>query len=161
MDGALDAIRYAREHDLALLGTCSGFQHVLVEFARNVAGIAGADHPGLNPDASDFVLAPLACPIVGQDRPVLIEAGTLAGQLYQASETVEPFYCSFGLNPVYRDQFEKSGMVFSGSDRDGVPRVLEVPGHPFFLATLYVPQAAPARENPHPVLAGFAHASSL
>jgi CTP synthase (UTP-ammonia lyase) len=129
-----------------------------VEFARNVVGIEGADHPGLNPDASEFVIAPLACSVVGQERPVLIAPGTLAGQLYLVSETVEPFFCTFGLNPAYRSQFEESGMVFSGSDRDGVPRVLEVPGHPFFLATLYIPQAAPAQESPHPVLAGLVSA---
>lgn len=159
MAGALDAIRYAREQGLALLGTCSGFQHVLVEFARSVIGISGADHAGLNPDASDFVCAPLACSVVGEDRPVLIQAGTLAGDLYQAEETVEPFYCSYGLNPSYRGTFAKAGMRFSGHDRDGVERVLEVPAHPFFLATLYVPQAAAARDVPHPVLAGFACAS--
>jgi CTP synthase (UTP-ammonia lyase) len=160
MDGALAAIRYAREHGLAFLGTCSGFQHALIEFARNVIGIPGADHPGLNPEASDFVCAPLACATTGQERPVRIGPGTLAARLYQAADTTEPFYCSYGLTPGYRDAFENAGMRFTGFDHDGVPRVLEIPGHPFFLATLYVPQAASARDRPHPVLAGFARASS-
>lgn len=157
MDGALSAIRYARENGVALLGTCSGFQHVLIEFARNVIGIPGADHPGLNPDGTEFVLTPLACALTGQERPVRIEPGTLAADLYQADGTIEPFYCSYGLNAAYRDAFEQAGLRFSGQDTDGVARVLELPGHPFFLATLYVPQAT---SRPHPVLAGFIAASS-
>jgi len=130
MDGALSAIRYAREHGLPLLGTCSGFQHILVEFARNVLGIRDADHPGLNPDGTEFVLAPLSCGLTGQDRPVHIEPGTQVGDLYQTSETIEPFYCSYGLNVQYRDAFEQAGLRFSGRDADGVVRVLELPGHP-------------------------------
>ncbi len=159
MDGALTAIRHARENGVALLGTCSGFQHVLVEFARNVAGIPGADHPGLNPDAAEFVLAPLACGLTGQDRLVHLAPGTFAAGLYQASVIIEPFYCSFGLNPDYRDTFENGGMRFSGYDADGVVRVLELPEHPFFLATLFVPQAS-RQPGPHPVLAAFVKAST-
>src|SRR5487761_939961 len=129
MDGALHAIRYARENDLPLLGTCAGFQHVLVEFARNVAGIDGADHAEVNPEAAELICVPLAC--------------SLVGQLFQVTDSVEPFYCTFGLNPGYRQPLERAGLRFSGFDDDGEPRILELPGHRFFLATLYVPQAAP------------------
>jgi CTP synthase (UTP-ammonia lyase) len=159
MDGALMAIRYARENGVPLTGTCSGFQHVLVEFARNAAGIPGAAHAGLEPGASEFICSPLACSATGQEHPVRIQPGTLAAQLYQAAETTEPFYCSYGLNPDYTGQLEQAGMRFTGSDSDGVARILEIPGHPFFLSTLYVPQAAQTRDGPHPVLAGLAAAS--
>jgi CTP synthase (UTP-ammonia lyase) len=155
MDGVLNAIRYAREHDLALLGTCAGFQHVLVEFARNVAGIHGADHAEVNPDATDPICTPIACSIVGEQHPVLVEPGTLAAGLYAETETLEPFFCTFGLNPRYREPLEQAGLRFTGFGKDGEPRILELPGHRFFLATLYVPQAAPERDRPHPVLAGF------
>jgi CTP synthase (UTP-ammonia lyase) len=159
MDGALAAIRYAREQDIPLLGTCAGFQHVLVEYARNVLGIVGADHAEVNPEAAELVCVPLTCSLVGQQHPVLIEPGTLAGQLYQAAESVEPFYCTFGLHPDYRRPLERAGLRFTGFDADGEPRIVELPGHRFFLATLYVPQAAPADHDPHPVLAGFLAAS--
>jgi CTP synthase (UTP-ammonia lyase) len=155
MDGALAAIRYAREHDIPLFGTCGGFQHVLVEYARNVLGIAGADHAEVNPEAADLVCVPLTCSVVGQEHPVLVEPDTLAASLYQTSESAEPFYCTFGLNPDYHEPLERSGLRFSGFDKDGEPRILELPGHRFFLATLYVPQAAPASRGPHPLLAGF------
>ena len=155
MDGALHAIRYARENDLPLLGTCAGFQHVLVEFARNVAGIDGADHAEVNPEAAELICVPLACSLVGQEHLVRLEPGTFAGQLYQVTDSVEPFYCTFGLNAGYRQPLERAGLRFSGFDDDGEPRILELPGHRFFLATLYVPQAAPVQDHPHPILAGF------
>jgi CTP synthase (UTP-ammonia lyase) len=82
MDGALEAIRYAREHGLPLLGTCGGFQHVVVEIARNVLGIAAADHAETNPGAADLVVMPLACSLAGQRQPVVIERGTVAHALY-------------------------------------------------------------------------------
>lgn len=158
-EGALAAIRYAREHRTPLLGTCGGFQHVIMEFARDVAGITGADHAELNPDADVLVVVPLTCSLVGQQHPVEIRPGTLAGDLYGATEAVEPFFCSFGLNSQYRAPLEKAGLRFSGFGRDGEPRILELPGHPFFLATLYVPQVATLDIGPHPVLVGFLNAT--
>lgn len=155
MDGALEAIGYAREHDVPLLGTCAGFQHVLVEFARNVLGIRDADHAEVNPEAANLICVPLACSLIGQMHPVQVELGTRAAELYQATETVEPFFCTFGLNPDYREPLERAGLRFSGFDKDGEPRILELPGHSFFLATLYVPQARPVEDGPHPVLTGF------
>jgi CTP synthase (UTP-ammonia lyase) len=72
---------------------------------------------------------------------------------------VEPFFCTFGLNGHYRPALEEAGVRFSGFDRDGEPRILELPGHPFFLATLFVPQAGPAAAAPHPLLVGLLEAS--
>jgi CTP synthase (UTP-ammonia lyase) len=159
MDGALAAIRYARENDVPLLGTCGGFQHVLVEYARAVLGIVGADHAETNPQADELVCVPLTCSVAGEEHLVLIEPETFAAGLYQTAESVEPFFCNFGLNPDYREPLERSGLRFSGFDEEGEPRILELPGHRFFVATLYVPQAAPASRDPHPILAGFLAAS--
>jgi CTP synthase (UTP-ammonia lyase) len=161
MEGALAAIQFAREHELPLLGTCGGFQHVLLEFARNVLGIDDAEHAETNPDADELVVIPLACSLVGQQHPVLIEPDTLAAELYRGTETVEPFFCSFGLNPRYRPALEQGGIRFSGFDQDGEARILELPEHPFFLATLYVPQAASTKASPHPVLTGFINACRI
>ncbi len=160
MHGALEAIRYAREHDLALLGTCGGFQHVLIEIARNLAGIAGADHAEVNPDASELVCVPLACSLVGQQHSVRIEPGTRAAAIYGTAESIEPFFCNFGLNDAYRPALEAAGVCFSGFDAGGEPRILELPDHRFFLATLYVPQASSRRVHPHPVLSAFVEAAA-
>jgi len=160
MNGALAAVRYARENDVPLLGTCAGFQHILVEYARDVLGIAAAAHAEVDPDAPDLICVPLTCSLVGQQRQVLIQPDTVAARLYKAATSMEPFYCMFGLNPAYREPVERAGLRFSGFDDDGEPRILELPGHRFFLGTLFVPQAAPDAGRPHPVLAGFLAASA-
>jgi CTP synthase (UTP-ammonia lyase) len=161
MDGALTAIRYARENDVPLLGTCAGFQHILLEYARDVLGIAGAAHAEVDPEAAELICVPLTCSLVGQERVVRIEPGTFAAGLYQSAESVEPFYCNFGLNPDYRQPLEQAGLRFSGFDEDGEPRIVELPGHRFFVSTLFVPQAASNPVGPHPVLAAFLAATAL
>jgi CTP synthase (UTP-ammonia lyase) len=160
MDGALAAIRYARENDVPLLGTCAGFQHILVEYARDVLGIAGAAHAEVDPQAAELICVPLTCSLAGQERPVRIEPGTVAASLYQSAASVEPFYCTFGLNRAYRQPLERAGLRFSGFDDDGEPGILELPGHRFFLGTLFVPQAARRPGRPHPVLTAFLAAST-
>ena len=159
MDGAITAIRYARENDVPLLGTCAGFQHILVEYARDVLGMAGAAHAEVDPEADELICVPLTCSLVGQEHVVLIEPGTFAARLYQSAQSVEPFYCNFGLNPAYRQPLERAGLRFSGFDEDGEPRILELPGHRFFVGTLFVPQAARNLAAPHPVLTAFLAAS--
>jgi CTP synthase (UTP-ammonia lyase) len=159
MEGALAAIRHARQRGIPVLGTCGGFQHMLIEVARDVAGIDGADHAEEHPDATELVVAPLSCSLAGQVHPVRIEAGTQAGDLYAATEANEPFFCNFGLNPAYRGRLEAAGLRFSGFDLEGEPRILELPGHPFFIGTLFVPQAAVRSGGPHPVLSGFVEAA--
>jgi CTP synthase (UTP-ammonia lyase) len=160
MNGALAAVRYARENDVPLLGTCAGFQHILVEYARDVLGITSAAHAEVDPDAAELICVPLTCSLVGQQHPVRIQPGTVAASLYQSASSIEPFYCTFGLNPAYRQPLERAGLRFSGFDDDGEPRILELPGHRFFLGTLFVPQAVPNPGRPHPVLTAFLAASA-
>jgi CTP synthase (UTP-ammonia lyase) len=157
-DGALAAIRFAREQDVPLLGTCGGFQYVIVELARSILGISDAVHAETSPDAENHAVVPLACSLVGQEHPVRIEPNSLAGGLYRVEQSIEPFYCSYGVNPALRAPLETAGVRFSGFDLDGEPRILELRERQFFLATLYVPQAktAPA---PHPLIAGFVAAT--
>ena len=156
--GAIAAIQYARENDVPLLGTCGGFQHVVIEFARNVLGIRNAEHAETSPDADELVVVPLTCSLVGQQQKIEIRPETIAAGLYHAAESTESFFCSYGLNSSYRGALEGGGMRFSGFDQDGEPRILELPNLGFFLATLYVPQANSSREAPHPLLVGFIEA---
>jgi CTP synthase (UTP-ammonia lyase) len=155
MDGALKAIRVAREREVPLLGTCGGFQHVAVEFVRDVLGIEDADHEESNPEASDFAVVRLPVSLAEQEHEVFFEPGSRVAAIYGASAAVEPFFCSFGLNPKYRAAVEERGLVISGTGGDGAARVFELPGHPFFIATLYVPQARYTAGDPHPLLTAF------
>ena len=155
MDGALAAIRYAREHRVPLLGTCGGFQHLILEFARHVLGRAGANHEETSPGAPDLAVTALACSLAGQTHPVRFVAGTRTAAIYGVEEALEPFFCSYGLNPEYRSLLEAHGLIVSGVDRLGAVRIVELPAHPFFIGTLFVPQARHSRATPHPLITAF------
>jgi CTP synthase (UTP-ammonia lyase) len=157
-EGALNAISYARTKNIPMLGTCGGFQYTVIELARSLLGIARAQHAETHPEGENLVVTPLACSLVGQAHPVRVERDSLAGDLYGVDESVEPFFCSYGVSPTHRKALEQSGVRFTGFDRDGEPRILELPSKEFFLATLYVPQARKDPE-PHPVIAGLVEAT--
>jgi len=159
MDGALAAIRYARERSVPLVGTCGGFQHVVVELARNVLGIEDADHAETNPGAEHLAVTPLACSLEGQSHPVRLVPGSRAAAIYGAAEVVEPYYCSYGLNPEVEPQLEAAGLRVSGRDENGGARVVELEGHPFLVATLYVFQARGDYSSPHPLTRAFLDAA--
>ncbi len=159
MPGALAAVRAAREGGIPFLGTCGGFQHALLEFARDVCGATGAGHAEYTPDAGDALIVPLACSLAGHEVEVRVSAGSLAERALGAERTVERYNCSYGLNPGYTDLLRGHGLVFSGTDGDGEVRVAELPGHPFFLATLFQPELA-SEPRPHPVVRAFAAAAA-
>ena len=155
LDGALRAIRLARETGKPLLGTCGGFQHVVLEFARNVVGLEGAQHAEYEPGAGALVIQPLACSLAGRREAVRLEPGSQVAALYGAEVVSEEYRCSFGVAPEYAPGLERSGLVFSGRDVEGEPRVVELPKHPFHLATLFVPQLSSHPEHPHPLFVAF------
>lgn len=161
VSGSLKAIQYAREHNIPHLGTCAGFQHTMLEYARNVLGIQNADHAEYNTDAEALVIQPLTCSLSGKTMTVSIVQNSLAHSCYQQSETTEDYYCSFGLNPIYRPVFEQSRLRFSGIDQDNEIRIVELSDHRFFIATLFVPQSRMTQENQHPVIRGFVAACCL
>ncbi len=87
-----------------------------------------------------------------------IVPGTRAASLYGTAESIEDYYCNYGVNPDYVRQMEASGLRVSGFGAEGEVRIVEIPGHLFFLATLFLPQARSTASAPHPLLAGFAAA---
>jgi CTP synthase (UTP-ammonia lyase) len=93
---------------------------------------------------------------VETEQPVTILPGTRAAALYRATTSVEDYYCNYGVNPAYRSRLEAAGMMVSGLGGDAEIRIVELVGHPFFLATLFLPQTRSAPGRPHPILAGFA-----
>jgi len=88
---------------------------------------------------------------------VTILPGTRAAKLYGAAEAIEGYYCNYGVNPDYQPLLEARGLV-SGLGGAGEVRIVELPDHPFFLATLFLPQARSTLSEPHPLLAGYAAA---
>ena len=154
-DGALAGIRYAREHQIPFIGTCGGFQHLVIEYARNVMGVTDASHAETDPYASCLFVTPLSCSLVGKTMEVTIKSGSKAALACQATRSMEAFYCNFGLNPEYREQLEEAGLEVTGTDQNDEVRIVELASHPFFLGTLFVPQARSVQGNPHPLLLEF------
>jgi CTP synthase (UTP-ammonia lyase) len=106
------------------------------------------------------VITPLACSLVGTTQTVTVLPGTRAARLYGAATAAEDYYCSYGVNPAYRSRLEAAGMTVSGVGDDGEIRIVELPDHPFFLATLFLPQTRSTAARPHPLLAGYAAATT-
>jgi CTP synthase (UTP-ammonia lyase) len=155
MERALAAIQFARANGTPFLGTCGGFQHALIEYARNVAGLADADHAESNPDAVTLIVKPLACSLVGKSGRVTLDPGTRAAEWYGGLEGTEEYVCSYGLNPEHRKLFERGPMKIVGRDDGGDPRIVELIGHPFFLATLFQPELRSEGEGVHPLVVAF------
>ncbi|MGW7408137.1 CTP synthase C-terminal region-related (seleno)protein [Streptomyces sp. NPDC054833] len=156
--GVLRAIRTAREEGIPFLGTCGGFQHALLEYARNVCGLTRAAHAENEPGAEDPLIEPLACSLVGHEASVTIEPGSLAESVIGSAKTVERYFCAYGPSR-HLDTLRAHGLRFSGHDEDGQVRVAELPGHPFFLATLFQPELSDEGPRPHPVVRALARAA--
>jgi CTP synthase (UTP-ammonia lyase) len=157
--GALAAIRCAREQDMPLLGTCGGLQHMIVEFARNVLGLADATHAEYDPNASMLFVTPLSCSLAGKEMQVTITPGSRAAIAYGVLQATERYYCNFGLNPAYQSQLHDGGFRIVGVDADDEARILEIPQHIFFVGTLFVPQARSKPGAPHPLVVAFLQAA--
>jgi CTP synthase (UTP-ammonia lyase) len=104
------------------------------------------------------VITPLACSLVGQTHTVTLRPGSRAAELYGASEATEDYYCNYGVNPDYVRRLEDGGLLVSAVGAEGEIRAVELPDHPFFMGTLFLPQARSKARRPHPLIAGFATA---
>jgi CTP synthase (UTP-ammonia lyase) len=162
MEPAVETIRFARENDRPVIGTCGGFQHMVIEFARNVLGHKEAHHAEYEPNASSLFITQLACSLVGKKLPVKLDSGSRAFEFYgRQAEVVEDYYCNFGLNPEHEVALETGGLRISGRDEIGEARVIEIPENRFFIGTLFVPQAQSMTSSPHPLILSFVEQAAL
>jgi CTP synthase (UTP-ammonia lyase) len=160
MLGALNGIRYAREHRRPFLGTCGGFQHTVIEYARNVLGFADAQHAENDPYASQLFITALSCSLLGKTMQVQIDTTSRIYSYYQQACVEEQYYCNFGLNPAYQAIVHDGGLRVVGADQDQEARIVELPEHAFFVATLFVPQLTSTAERPHPLIVAYLRAAA-
>lgn len=155
--GALAAIRWARETGRPFLGTCGGFQHALIEFARDVAGLAAADHAESNPGGSTLVVMRLACSLVEKTERLHFAPGSLLRAAYGAESATEGYRCNYGVSPGYLATLERAGLRFTAHDDTGDARAAELPVtvHPFFVGALFQPERAALRGEVPPLVAAF------
>ncbi|HTV10633.1 MAG TPA: hypothetical protein VME20_02120 [Acidimicrobiales bacterium] len=158
MEGALYAIEAARTSQTPLFGTCGGFQHILVEFARNVCGLGNVAHAEVDPSATEQLIVPLHCSLLGEEAAIVVEPGTKAAEIMGAGAGTERFFCRYGLNSQYAQALRSAGLVFSACDELGDPRVVELPGHPFYLGSLFQPELSSGPDWAHPLIVAFATA---
>jgi CTP synthase (UTP-ammonia lyase) len=161
MAGALAAIRRAREQARPFLGTCGGFQHALIEYARNVLGLDGADHAESNPEAALPLIAPLACGLVEAQGAIRLLPGSRIRAIYGEDTIGEAYNCRYGLNPAYQARLTDGALRITGVDADGEVRVVELTTHPFFIATLFQPERAALAGRAHPLIQAFVQAAAV
>lgn len=158
MERTLATIRYAREHGIPCFGTCGGFQHMLLEYARNVLGFQDAQHAEYDPYASNLFISQLACSLVGRRMELHFVPGSRVAAIYGTEGAEEEYYCNFGVNPDKVPLLRQGDLEISGSDAEGEIRVVELCDHPFFFGTLFVPQLGSTPAKPHPLVTAFVRA---
>ncbi len=159
LEGALAAIRHAREQRIPFLGTCAGFQHALLEYARNVLGWADAEHGENFPEAARAIISPLSCSMVEVRGGLELVPGTLIAQAYEELNIEEGYHCNYGLNPAFAEALLSGPLRTCATDAAGDVRAVQLEGHPFFVATLFQPERAALEGRVPPLLIALLHAA--
>jgi CTP synthase (UTP-ammonia lyase) len=159
-EGALCVIRFARETGRPFLGTCGGCQHAVLEFARNVLHISDAGHRENDPSTPEPVITNLACALIEASEVLRPVPGTRFREIYGADEIRETYHCSYGLNPEYLPRLVQGGLRVGVLGPNGEPRAVELPTHPFFMATLFQPERSAFIGQRHPLVRAFVAAAA-
>src|SRR5262245_11674887 len=114
-----------------------------------------AEHGETAPDAENPIISKLSCSLRGLTQELRIVENTLAHHGYKKTSAMEQFLCNYGINPEYRERILVPPLKSSGFGPDGEVRMVELPGHRYFLATLFVPQMTSTKEDPHPLIVDF------
>ena len=144
---AFIAARYARENGIPFLGTCGGFQHALIEYARNVLGWADAAHAETDTEGT-MVIAPLTCSLVEKTDAIELRNNTLIAKAYGKPEIEEGYHCNYGVSPAFAQALESGDMHVTGWDDRGEIRAAELVTHPFFVITLFQHERAALEGRP-------------
>ncbi len=175
VDGKLAAIQYVREHQIPYLGICYGMQLAVIEYARHVAHVPQAHTTEVDKESSDPVidLLPLQKKHLAEQHiggtmrlgaySAQLKVGTKVHALYGCNQILERHRHRYEVNPVYVDRLQQAGLVFSGyherSDGTRLMEYIELPKHPFFVATQAHPEFKSRLESAHPIYTGFIQAS--
>jgi len=161
MRAVLRAIRVARERGMPFLGTCGGFQHAVIEFARDVLGWTDAEHAETAPQAQRAVISALACSLVEVGQDLRLAPGSRLAAAYGAATAHEGYRCNYGLNPAFAALLTQGPLRPTAHDENGEVRAIELDGHPFFVGTLFQPERAALKGVVPPVVAAFVRAVAV
>ena len=172
IEGKIETIRYVRENKIPYLGLCLGMQLAIVEFARNVCGMKNANSREIdkNTDTPVIDIIPEQVKILQESRygatmrlgsyPAELKNGTLVQKLYGKNKIYERHRHRYEVNPRYIEKLEKCGIIFSGCSPDGIlMEFIELPDHPFFVATQAHPEFKSRPLRPSPLFDGLIKAA--
>lgn len=169
IEGKIAATRYARENKIPFLGICLGMQVAVIEFARHVAGLDGANSSEINPETKYPVIDLLPEQKEIEDKggtmrlgldPTKVAAGSLTEQAYNNTLVYERHRHRYEVNNEYREGLEQLGLRFAGTSPDGrLVEIVEIPDHPWFLATQFHPEFTSRPNRPQPLFRDFVKAS--
>jgi CTP synthase (UTP-ammonia lyase) len=155
------AIERARTDGIPILGTCGGFQHMVVEFARNAAGITEAAHAETAPGGAVHAVSSLACSLEGEVRQVTTAPGTRVAELCGPGPFAGFHWCNYGVEPAVLDRLVAAGLVVSATAPDAGVEAVELPDHPFYVATLFQPQVGSSETGTlHPLIGALVEAAA-
>lgn len=170
VEGKIRAVEFARKSEIPFLGICLGMQIACIEFARNVVGLEGANSSEMDEETPHAVIDLLPEQQGVEDMggtmrlgayPCVLEPGSKAAEAYATNEISERHRHRWEFNPDYKERFEQAGMLFSGSSPDGrLAEVVELPSHPFFVASQFHPEFKSKPFDPHPLFEAFVRAAS-
>ena len=153
-DRVAAALTLARTSNLPTFGNCGGFQHMLLEITRNVAGVAGARHAENQTGPGPVVIAALACSLKGLTEELTIVPGTKLAAFVGEGSLVGRYFCSYAVNEAFVPALAQAGVQWTSFAGDQ-PRSFELPGHRFYVGCLFQPALDSDRDRPNPVIAGF------
>jgi CTP synthase len=175
VEGKVGAVRYARENQIPILGLCLGLQCMVIEVARHMAGLEGADSSEFAPDAPHRVIATMAEQVAivegngdlgGSMRlgsyPAELVPGSIVAKRYGQGHVEERHRHRYEVNNAYRERLEDAGLVISGTSPDStLVEFIELPTemHPYFVATQAHPELKSRPTRPHPLFAGLVEAA--
>lgn len=169
IDGKIEAIRYARTHQIPFLGLCLGMQLAIVEFARNVIGYNDAHSMELDPQTTHPVIHIMPDQVGIEDiggtlrlgaYPCVLKEDSKAYSMYGCREISERHRHRYEVNNDFREALESHGMKISGLSPDGrIVEMIEIPEHPWFIATQAHPELKSRPNRPHPLFKGFVEAA--
>lgn len=168
LDGKIVAIKYARENHIPFFGICLGMQCCVIEFARNVLDLEGANSSEMNSSTPhpviDMMEAQKAITNMGGTMRLgaftcQIKDGSLAHRIYGKAEISERHRHRFEFNNAYLSQFEAAGMIATGKNPEtGLVEIMEIPNHPYFIGVQFHPEYKSTVLNPHPLFVNFVNA---
>ena len=169
IQGKINAVRWAREHGVPFFGICLGLQCAVIEMGRDLVGLPMANSSEFIPDCEHPVIDLMREQRDVEDMggtmrlgayPCVLKEGSLAESCYGQREISERHRHRFEVNNAYRERFEAAGVVFSGLSPDGnLVEMVELPGHPFFLACQFHPELKSRPNRAHPLFRSFVAAA--